>query len=137
MVKVTKEMVLGGTKHTVDVEVPELGGSITIRPLTWSEYGKFQQILMKSIVISGEKNITKLAQGVADLREVNLGNFLLHQTEASIYAVSKAIVDKEPWTEEDVGRLPSKAVDFLANKVLEITGIAPGIGESVKKFRSK
>ena len=133
MGKVTKAMVLGGPRNTVDVEVPELGGTLTIRPLTSHEYAVFQQKLMKSIKISGEKNITKLAQGVADLREVNLGDFLFHKTEASIYAVSRGIVD-EVWTEEDVGKLPTKALDFLTDKILELTGVAPGVGGAVKNF---
>jgi len=137
MVKVTKEMVLGGIQHTVDVEIPELGGTITVRSLTSHEYAVFQQKLMRSIKISGEKSITKLAKGIADLKEVNLGDFLLHQTEAQIYAVSKGIVNGEAWSEEDVGKLSKPVIDKLADKILEITGVTPGAGEAVKKFRRK
>jgi len=133
-VKVTKAMVLGGTQHTEEVEVPELGGSMTVRPLTAHEYAVFQQKLMRSIRISGEKSITKLAQGVADLREVNLGDFLLHKTEASIYAVSRGIVDDEPWTEEDAGKLPKVVIDKLTDRILEITGVGPSMGEKIKNF---
>ena len=137
MVRVTKEAVLGGPAHTIDVEVEELGGSITIRPLSSLEYAKFQQILMKSIRISGEKSITKLAKGIADIKDLSLGDFLLNQTEASIYALSRSIVDDLPWTQEEVAKLPSKVIDKLLDKVLEITGVAPGMEAAVKKFRRK
>ena len=133
MVKVTKAMVLGGTKHTVEVEVPELGGTMTLRPLNALEYAKYQQILMRNIKISGEKSLTKLSKGIAEFRELSLGDFLLNKTEAAVYALSRAIVDDEPWTREDVANLPSPVIDRLVNKVLELTGI--GVEEQVKNFQ--
>ena len=135
---ISKADILAGKDKVEHVFVEELNGDIQLRPLTSKEFALYQEQLMKGIKISGKASIEDLNQGLINLKDMNVGNFMLNNAEAAYIALSKSIVPaegEEPWTPEEVSRLPHPVIDKLMPTVLRISGVTKQMEEATKNFR--
>lgn len=138
--RITKADVLQGKSKVVEVEVPELGGSIFIRPLTDGEYSQIQALTLQQLKLDGKASLEELRSHKIDLSSLDMAKMVEGQKRAERMTVAFAIVPaegEEPWTEEDVAALPAGVPERIAKKVYEITGIGNAVTQAVSSFRKK
>lgn len=132
--KLTKADLLKGKDATKDIWFEELGGEISLRPLSSAEWSEVQAIQISKISIAGKS--ADLKNKDTSKMDVNIPMHELtrSQFEANVYAV-KCSLGKE-WSTEEVQSLkPAGIVDIIAAKVYEISGVNPAEITEMKDFR--
>lgn len=155
MTKLTKAMVLQGTKLTKDIDMSEMGEglTVTIRPLTEGEFAQAEAIEGGGLKFKGNPaDIKKAAvksgkapedMGVEDMKnmqgmemEMDISKIQEAEFEAKAYMVATCIVDEEKWTVDDVKMMrPIGVVTKIAKEIKELSGITKGTKKAIKDFR--
>jgi hypothetical protein len=147
----TKADILKGAREAETVFIEELGGEVSIRPLTDSEWHHSRAILMETIIATAElselqkliqenrakgNDETNLLQGMN--LQLDVGKLDAADYEASVYIATCGLsTGKETWTAEEVGKMKPGLVEKIAKKVQEISGVTGQMDELVKSFRQK
>lgn len=140
----SKADLLNGKDSIKEFEFPELGGSISLRPLTDGEFQEVQAVKVSGgklegapVVKNGE--IDPVATQKAIRVQMDLGETQKKEFEGDCLAVAYSLSHSgETWTPDEVRNLkPIGIVTRIAEKVYEISGIKEGIVEDVKNFRKR
>ncbi len=129
----TKAKILAGKDYRETVEVPSLGGSVEIRPLTQAEYAKIEVMRTEGIVVTG-----KSGKGRDADVEVDISKIKEKEIEADCFAVVAGLVTGAPWTLAEVQEIsPAGAVKEIAAEIYRISGVTPEGAEIADRFRKK
>jgi len=114
--KLSKQDILDGAKRRERIRVPELGGEIVIRPLTFGELAK----------LSTSAGVPLLPDGTPDMSKLDSNEVISKNFEFIKQVVSMGVVleNHEQLTLEDVDQLPGGVPGNLAISILEISGWA-------------
>lgn len=112
LTRATKQMVLEGTSYRKAFFIPQLQNlTVFIRPITDTEYGRVQDIILTGLDVKDVENIQDV-QGIVERER-------LAKYTAVAYALS---CDGQEWTAEDVGNLPQGIPDKIYQEVAKISG---------------
>jgi hypothetical protein len=143
MQKLTKDVILKGIQHREVLEVPKLGGSVTIRPLNDGELAEVRSVALRGLSDQAIRQITRIQQvgkaGDSDIDGLTGDDLMQAQSNnaqgekiAAAYGLS---CDGEKWSTEDVGRLPVGVPEYIASKVMALSGIGGDAANAVDNFR--
>ena len=142
MRKLTRADLLQGTRATKNIPLEELGGFITIRPLTDGEWAKVQQMKAAGgMQIQAKPKAgttgTKLELDRESLvMNINPEDMTRQNYEADCQAVAYAIVDDKPWSVSEVRQLsPPGIVARLAQEVYALSGVTAEAAAQAAQFR--
>lgn len=138
--RISKEQVLAGTKVRKDISIrieKNKTWDLTIRPLSDAEMARVQ-----SRALAGQRvEVSDVTQNgdVPQTVSMDMGMIAESSFEADCLAVSLGIVDEDPWTPEDVSKIPwSGVVSRIASAVYDLTGSNPYEGmdeEAMQRLR--
>jgi len=128
MPKVTKDMILQGFAHTVDVPADEYGEGFvfTVSPLSASDVSEAKALRMKLSEIKGD----------VDPSQIDLGKALIAEEKARRFLIAKALRRgmREEWTPEDVEEIHPAALSRLWESVDILTGFSSEAEETIRNF---
>jgi hypothetical protein len=128
----SKADILNGINNSQEVEIKALEGTLMIRPLSsgeWQKLAEIEQAGLGDIEVSPKMASKAKRNPAAILGSLGTLKFnVAKQSKSSYTSQVKAIVlaldcNNDKWTEEDVKKLPQKAIDEIYGKVQEISGI--------------
>jgi hypothetical protein len=127
MVQITKETVLKGTTHRVEVPASELGDEnavLVIRPLSGNEMMQVTKVLLG--------NMTR-----KDLENTKLYDMTLNEHKGKITALAiAASVNGQKYTADDIDKLPHGVIERAYESLSEISGfMSPQ--KALRKLRLK
>jgi len=111
-----KSDILAGTGAQQEVEIPSLGDTVLIRPLSSGEWARVQEALAKGITI----DMTEARRG----GKVDLGAVLHNDYKSDILICKMGLV--EDYTEDELSRLPVRVVSEISQAIQDITGVSKG-----------
>ena len=144
MQKLTKEMILKGTNARDVIEIEEIGGAVTIRPLCDSELAEVRSVALRGLspdVVRQLPKMQAMAKAGKEIDDIGMGGDDLMQAQendargnliAAAYGLS---CDGEKWKPEEVGNLPPGVPEKIAKAVFKVTGATKGGAVEAKKFR--
>lgn len=133
----TKAQILAGRNYTEQFFVEELQGEVTIRPLTDGEYTRLQLELLSSVNLPEGVNPAEIDLSTFDFSKLKVASLVEAQHKMEWQIVAWCLVDEEPWTLEEVQKLPPGVPSKIAKKVLEISGVGSGADRAALLFRPK
>jgi len=147
--KLTKEDIIRGVKKVEDVVFEELGGSITLRPLTDGEYLHAQIIVLNAMKAGG--SLDELKKAAADAKkkgskgnpfdgmniQMDVGALTEAEYEQSVYIVSCGMIDPKLTLAEVKDMQPIGIVKKIATKILEMSGVGKELEAQIDTFRKK
>jgi hypothetical protein len=146
----TKSDIINGKNNIQEIEIPQLNGSLKLRPLTDGEYQKITN-LMKNGGLGKIKTTIKTTDTTNETQE-NISNLLdleidpllaeKQRYKADITAIHYSLdhkENKEIWTLQEIKQFPAGTIDTIAQKVYQISGIADPntTRQEIKSFRPK
>lgn len=133
MPQLTKEQLLAGKEYTEQMEIPDLGGTVTIRPLTAREWNKISNSLLKGMEVPAGGGLDKNR-----LRQVkiNVESVMENTFEAKTMVVSKGMVSPE-LTPDEVGSLKPGIIEQINKRIRQISGIDEEVSEQLDSFRAE
>jgi len=128
--KITKQMVLEGFEHRVEIPAPEYGADTVfmVAPPTASEVSEAKALRMR---LSGVKE--------PDPSKIDLSKALIAEEAARRFLIAKALTRGmgEEWTAEDVEKINPKVLERLWEAVDSLTGFTGEAEEAIKNFRRR
>jgi len=129
--KITKEMVLEGFSHRVEVPAPEYGDNavFVIAPPSASEVSEAKALRMRLSGVKGEPDPSK----------VDLSKALIAEEAARRFLIAKALTRgmEEEWTIEDIEKIHPQSLEHLWDAVDALTGFTGEAEEAIRNFRSR
>lgn len=143
--KVSKAEILSGKDYEQTVYFEELGGEVTLRPLTEKQYGQVTAIksaatkLVGGAVYDEHGNVDQQASTEQMQVEVDIGRSQELELEADATAVAYSMTtDGEKWNVDEVLSMrPIGIVKKIAAAVYELSGVTKGRVDTAKPFRGK
>lgn len=149
MVILTKEQILKGNEYIEEMEIPELNGSIKIRPLKDYELKQVSNQIIGGIKDISKLNTAKAKEVLKDKKETDevdeetlksldafdIGNLIEREAMSDYMACSFGIIEPKV-TIEDVKEFPNKVPKIIANRIKEISGKTKEILEAAKDFQN-
>ena len=131
--KITKQMVLEGFSHRLEVPAPEYGADVafTVAPPTASEVSEAKALRMRlSEVKTGEE---------PNPSEIDLSKALIAEEAARRFLIAKALTRGmgEEWTVEDVEKIHPRVLERLWEAVDTLTGFTGEAEEAIRNFRRR
>lgn len=130
----TKQQILSGKDYREEVYIPSLKGSVTLRPLTQSEYALIETTIAKATnvqITPGKGNQKTNTTVDLDIQEV-----VRQEHETDCIAVQLGLVLDEPFTIAEIkGISPAGAISEIAKEVYRISGVSPSSKGQVGNFR--
>ena len=131
--KITKQMVLEGFEHRVEIPAPEYGAdtAFVVAPPTASEVSEAKALRMR---LSGVKPDEK-----PEPSKIDLSKALIAEEAARRFLIAKALTRGmgEEWTAEDVEKIKPKVLERLWEAVDSLTGFTGEAEEAIKNFRRR
>jgi hypothetical protein len=133
MAILTKNDIINGKNNIQEVEFPELGGSLKIRPLTDGEYHRVVMMIaengignidLKPTIKDGD--IDKEATLDTVKLDLDVGKIEDNSFKANCLAISLSLThleNEETYSPEDVKSFPAGSVEKIALKVYELSGV--------------
>jgi len=144
LTKITREALILGRNNVQDVYIPELDGTLTLRPLTDGEWAQVQNIQRRGMrlrtdpVEGGQQARGKNKQSAPAVRiEFDLEEFSRAEYEADVLIVRYGVVVDPPLTDEDVRNMKAGVPAAIAREVLKLSGVAKETLEQLESFRAK
>lgn len=140
MKRIDKQALLRGANYKKELEIPELGGNILIRPLNDAETIEMQSIIMsgvpKEIVDKIREEGVNPEEAVSD--SAVLVDMFRNTAKANYFVCSVGVINEDGspmFTREEVGQfipgLPAK----IADEIRGISGISQEVAAQVDSFR--
>lgn len=127
----TKAELLTGKDTPLDIEVPELGGFITIKPLTAKQWNMVTARKLKGI----KQDVTP-ARAKSGLISVEVAATLENEFAGNAMLISFAMAG-EKWTEEEASRLPEDVFKALVAAIESNIGLTAQKKEEIDSFREE
>lgn len=128
MPKVTKDMILQGFAHTVDVPADEYGEGffLTVAPPSASDVSEAKALRMKLSEVKGD----------VDPSQIDLAKALIAEEKARRFLIAKALKRgmQEEWTPEDVEEIHPAVLSRLWKAVDSLTGFSSEAEEMIRNF---
>ena len=128
MPKITKDMILQGFAHTIDIPADEYGPDFffTVAPPSASDVSEAKALRMKLSEIKGD----------VDPSEIDLGKAYIAEEEARLFLIAKALRRgmQEEWTVEDVEKIRPVVLKRLWKAVDILTGFSSEAEETIRNF---
>lgn len=140
--QITREDLLLGKNRVEDVYIPELEGTLPLRPLTDGEWAQVQNIQRRGMRLRTdpvEAGAGKKGKQVAPpVRvEFDLEEFTRAEYEADILIVRYGVALNPPLTDEDVRNMKAGVPAAIAREILKITGVSKETIDQIESFRAK
>ncbi len=149
--KLTKEDLIRGVKKVEDVVFEELGGSITLRPLSDGEYQHAQIIVLNAMKAGGSLKELQKAASEAKKKggksaanpfesmnvQMDMGTITEAEFDQSVYIVSCGMIDPKLTIDEVRDMQPIGIVRTVAKKILELSGVGSELEDQIETFRKK
>lgn len=144
--RLTRQDILSGRRKEYAYYVEELGGELTLHPLTDGQWAQITAMKsaggkMAGKPVIGARGELDAAASSANMRvEIDLATSVTNEYEAACLAVAYSLSDTsvggETWTVADVKRMePAGVVKKIAAKVYAISGISKAVVEWAESFR--
>ena len=123
MALLSKATILKGVDAPRKILIESLNGEIWLRPLSSAEINEIQHIEAEGYGNFQARN----QRGQTNTEgKMNLAKLQVKQAEAKYEAIHKSINNNkndEPWSYEELEKLPTDAVNEIYDHVLEISGV--------------
>lgn len=132
MEKLTRDQLLQGKDLVEEFEVADLGGTVTIRPLTSREWMNLSGARAKELErTEAIKKLPRSNEVKVDTQAIMDINFAF-----KCDLVALALVDPK-LTKEDIGEMKISVVDAINTRIRIISGIDKETQEEIVKFRGE
>ncbi len=131
------EDLIAGKDKVIPVYIKSLDGDVNLRPLGLDEISKAQGQALTAMKVSADTALDKGAiPGNAKL-EFTMKGLIMSEAESQLMLAQMGLsCAGKNWKMDDVKKIrPSKAVEEIAEAVLEISGAGKGVLEQLKPFR--
>lgn len=133
MVVLTKSNILNGINQPQKIKIKSLGGELWLRPLSSAEmdeiinieakgYGKFEATNTSKTKGKRIQRGESISRGQMDVSKMNTA-----EAEAKYAAIFKSLDnpknEDDPWSLEEIQKLPPKVTTEIKDKVDEISGV--------------
>lgn len=119
MERLTKQQILEGRKGTSEVEMPCLGSTVEIRPLTDGQWAVVEQAMSKGVTMIVRKRETQMDAEKVQTNEHSANLLVCHMGLT------------EEWTDQELELLPAGSVGQISEVIQEYSGV------SMKKDKDK
>lgn len=125
----TKAELLANKSTTIDIDVPEIGGSVKIRPLTAKEWN-----MVTARKLRGIKQDVTPARAKAGLMSVDISSTVENEFAGNVLLISYAMAG-EKWTEQDAEALPENVFKGLVREIEKAVGLNDKKKAEIDTFR--
>ena len=133
----TMEDLLAGKKKVEEVFIKSLEGRVKIRPLGLDEIAKAQGQALTSMKVAADTELKKGATPGKAKLEFTMKGLIMSEAESQLMIAQMGLsCDGANWKMDDVRAIrPAKAVEEIADAVLELSGVGKGVAAQLEPFR--
>lgn len=110
----TKQQILEGKNAEEDVEIEQLGGSVTIRPLTDGQWARVQAVATEGLRLTMRNRGTE--------QETDAGRSAVNNHKAELLTCKMGLV--ETWNDTELDSLKAGTVSAIADAIKKLSGIS-------------
>lgn len=144
VIRLTRADILKTKDEPQWVNIDILGGEIPLVPLSDGEWAQIENKIVSGLTTKASKRELEKVKAVGEKEledykfDIDIAAIQQNDYEADCMAVAFCMADGEKWTVEDVKQIkPPGAVEEIAKKIYDISGVSKEKKKAVKSFRKK